>query len=63
VTTRGDLYELVDNHLCTFVEAVLDHREGKIGSRENLSAAEAELCTALCAVFGLKERAANPTES
>ena len=61
--TRGDVYNLVDNHLLSFVEAVLDWREGKIGSRENLSAREAELCTALCAVFGLKERAANPTES
>jgi len=63
MTTRRDVDQLVDNYLCNWVEALLDRREGKIGSHENLSLAEADLCAALCAVFGLKEHAANPTET
>ena len=61
MTIGPDVDQLVDNYCLDWVEAVLDRREGKIGSRENLSLLQADLRGALRAAFGL--RAANPTES
>ena len=54
MTRERDVYQLVDNYLRNWVEALMDRREGKIGIHGDLTLVQGNLRDAIKRVLDIK---------